>query len=147
VQENGGESGNFIVNLSAPAPKGGININYTVAGTATQGTDYQNLTGKITIAEGDTTGQISILPIADDVTEPNETVTITLATGTGYKLTTDTSKKQATLNVLNDDTAGIKVVNAQKITDTNNNLVTSYSDNLVAVVTSEPYPNVNNVPK
>ncbi|NCR23226.1 MAG: DUF4347 domain-containing protein, partial [Microcystis aeruginosa L111-01] len=145
VQENGGESGNFIVNLSAPAPKGGININYTVAGTATQGTDYQNLTGKITIAEGDTTGQISILPIADDVTEPNETVTITLATGTGYKLTTDTSKKQATLNVLNDDTAGIKVVNAQKITDTNNNLVTSYSDNLVAVVTSEPYPNVNNV--
>ncbi len=118
-------------------------------GVLTNGASYV-MTGQLTIAEGDTTGQISLLPIIDKNTEPNESVTITLATGTGYKLTT--TKNQATLNILNDDTAGIEVVNAQQTIDSNGNLVMvdgepvmGYSDNLVAVVTSEPYPNVNNV--
>jgi Ca2+-binding RTX toxin-like protein len=152
ISEDGGKSGNFVVNLSAPAPTGGLKINYTISGTATKGTDYQNISNILTIPEGETKGIIPILAITDQVTEANETVTITLTTGTGYKLTTDSTKKQATLNITNDDTAGIEVVNAQQTIDSNGNLVTvdgkpvmGYSDQLVAVVTSEPYPNVNNV--
>jgi Domain of unknown function (DUF4347)/Concanavalin A-like lectin/glucanases superfamily/Putative Ig domain/Bacterial pre-peptidase C-terminal domain/6-bladed beta-propeller/RTX calcium-binding nonapeptide repeat (4 copies)/FG-GAP-like repeat/Calx-beta domain len=42
IQEDGGLSGNFVVNLSAPAPSGGIQINYSMGGSATKGVDYQN---------------------------------------------------------------------------------------------------------
>ncbi|MTJ49859.1 LamG-like jellyroll fold domain-containing protein [Dolichospermum sp. UHCC 0259] len=43
IQEDGGLSGNFVVNLSAPAPEGGIQISYNIGGNATQGVDYQNI--------------------------------------------------------------------------------------------------------
>jgi ABC-type amino acid transport substrate-binding protein len=41
IQEDGGLSGNFVVNLSAPAPEGGIKVNYSIGGNTTQGVDYQ----------------------------------------------------------------------------------------------------------
>lgn len=43
---------NFKINLSSPALLGGAVVNYSIAGTATNGTDFKILSGKATIAEG-----------------------------------------------------------------------------------------------
>jgi Calx-beta domain/Domain of unknown function DUF11 len=58
----------------------GVNtvIAYSVAGTATNGTDYTALSGTVTIPAGSTTANITIPVIDDVVVEGNETVVITL---------------------------------------------------------------------
>ena len=66
-------------------------VNFTLAGTATSGTDYAAITGSILIAAGATTGTITINPTTDDVFEADETVLVTLtgATSNGQPLTLD----------------------------------------------------------
>ncbi|MBY5283043.1 transporter substrate-binding domain-containing protein, partial [Aphanizomenon flos-aquae CCAP 1446/1C] len=144
ITEDGGLSGNFIINLSAPAPRGGITLKYTVSGTANS-SDYQPLdnVGTLTIPEGATTAGIPILPIADNQREDNESITITLNSGSGYTVKTNASQPTITIN--NDDKNEIQVVNAQLVDDGNNNQSYAYSNNLVDVVTNEPYPNLGNV--
>ncbi len=54
-------------------------VNYTIGGTAINGTDYQNLSTSITIPAGDTTALLHIYPVADGLVEGNETVVIYLS--------------------------------------------------------------------
>ncbi len=73
-----------------------LTVNYAVGGTATLGTDYAQTgaatstatTGTVTFAAGATTAIVSIDPITDPVFEANETVALTLASGTGYSVGT-----------------------------------------------------------
>jgi photosystem II stability/assembly factor-like uncharacterized protein len=60
--------------------KGSLSVNYTTSGgTATAGTDYTTVSGTLVFAEGETE-KIILLPIANDgVTEPEETVELTLS--------------------------------------------------------------------
>ncbi|MDD1457147.1 VCBS repeat-containing protein, partial [Dolichospermum sp. ST_sed7] len=64
-----------------------LNVNYSIAGTANIG-DYTGATpgtGKtITFAAGASTTNLTINPTADTVVEGNETVALTLASGTDY---------------------------------------------------------------
>ncbi|MBW4497184.1 MAG: VCBS repeat-containing protein, partial [Oscillatoria princeps RMCB-10] len=78
--------GNFTVTLDAPAPAGGLTVSYTVGGTATAGTDYTALSGSVTIAEGATSATIDVTPALDSVTDPNETVSVTLTATADYTL-------------------------------------------------------------
>ncbi len=64
---------------------GGLTINLTLSGTATAGSDYQSFTS-VTIPDGSSSATISIVPIDDTESEGNETVTVTLTSGTGYSL-------------------------------------------------------------
>jgi Ca2+-binding RTX toxin-like protein len=92
----GGPDGSFTITLSAPAPAGGLVVNFTTTGsTATSGTDYSlvagtNLTAltaiSFTIAAGQTTAILKVTAVNDGVTDPGETVKITLAPGSGYTL-------------------------------------------------------------
>ena len=60
-------------------------VNYTVAGTASSGVDYTPLlSGSVTIADGASYGSIDFDAILDDVVESNETVVVTLLSGTNY---------------------------------------------------------------
>ncbi|MCO5259426.1 MAG: choice-of-anchor L domain-containing protein [Crocinitomicaceae bacterium] len=52
-------------------------INYTVGGTATMGTDYNNLINPVTFLPGQDTVVINITPIADGISDNNETIEIT----------------------------------------------------------------------
>jgi Calx-beta domain/Domain of unknown function (DUF4114) len=62
-------------------------VNYTLAGTATNGTDYQNIAGTATFKAGSNTTTIDINPTDDVVYEDNETVILTLTDGgTNYIL-------------------------------------------------------------
>ena len=81
-----------------------LTINYDIAGTA-DATDYTGATpgtGKtITFAAGSATATITIDPTADALVEPDETVILTLSSGTDYTIGTTNS---ITGTILNDDT-------------------------------------------
>lgn len=49
-------------------------INYTIAGTAVNGTDYNTITNSITIPAGQTCVTLPIVPIVDGLSEGNETI-------------------------------------------------------------------------
>ncbi|WP_178983378.1 glycosyl hydrolase [Winogradskyella helgolandensis] len=53
-------------------------INYTISGTATNGTDYQTITNSISIPANTLSKSINIIVIDDTTTEGDETVIITL---------------------------------------------------------------------
>ena len=75
-------------------------VNYTVSGTATVGTDYQALSGSVTIPAGSTLTTITVTPIDDSLVEPDETVTVTLSLSTGY---TVGSPSSVTVTIINND--------------------------------------------
>ena len=84
------ESGGTVpvqVNLSAPAPAGGLTIPFTVGGTATSGDDFTTFApASISFNAGETSKLISIPILTDTATEGNETLTLTLDAATGIRL-------------------------------------------------------------
>lgn len=94
-----GSTVTYTVTSDTPAPTGGITIPFTVAGTATSGTDYTALTASsITIAAGATTGSVTLATIADTFTDgADETVIITL--GTAANASVDQTAKTVTTTV------------------------------------------------
>ncbi|MDB9491293.1 S8 family serine peptidase [Dolichospermum circinale CS-534/05] len=85
-----------------------LTVNYTVGGTATFNSDYAQIgatsytatTGTITFAAGASTATLTIDPTADTTVESDETVALTLASGTGYTIGTT---NPVTGTITNDD--------------------------------------------
>jgi hypothetical protein len=104
VKVNEGDSGTsnlaVNVNLSTPSVQV-ITVDYaTVNGSATAGSDYTSVSGKLTIPAGAASGTINI-PITGDTTiEPDETFTLNLtnATNVGFNLS-----PTVTVTIVNDD--------------------------------------------
>jgi len=78
-------TGTFTVTLSNPSSTA-TNVNFTVGGTATNGTDYTTITASVSVLAGSTTATKLITPTDDSVYEGTETVVLTLAAGTGYSI-------------------------------------------------------------
>ena len=79
---------NVAINLS-PAPSAAITLNYTLSGTATLDADYAisgvtSNNGTVSVNAGDTSVNIPVVITDDSADESNETVILTLASGTGY---------------------------------------------------------------
>ncbi|MDX1976803.1 MAG: Calx-beta domain-containing protein [Pseudanabaenaceae cyanobacterium bins.68] len=73
-----GDPGQFTVTRNNSV--GNLTVNYAISGSATNGTDYiPTLTGSVVIPNGATSVNINILPLADALTEGNETAVLTLA--------------------------------------------------------------------
>ncbi|MBO6589852.1 MAG: gliding motility-associated C-terminal domain-containing protein [Muricauda sp.] len=101
ANEQGANTGTFTVSLDALNSTGGdIVINYTVGGDATPDVDYDELSGSVAIPDGQTNATIVVQPIDDNLTEPTETVEVTLGTGTGYSIGAPST---ATVNLLSED--------------------------------------------
>ncbi|PAX54907.1 phytase [Brunnivagina elsteri] len=77
-----------------------LTVNYTLAGTATNGADYNNLSGTATIGVGQTFADIAVTPIDDTVFEGSETVILNLTKTANYNLGTSLS---ATVNIADND--------------------------------------------
>ena len=79
-----------------------LTVNYTLGGTATLNTDYTRTgtNNTVTFAAGSSTATVTVDPTADTTVEPNETVALTLASGTGYTVGTPDA---ATGTITNDD--------------------------------------------
>lgn len=69
-----------------------LTVNYTVRGTATNGVDYTTIPTSVTFAASSSTAILSVDPTADTINpEPDETVIVTLVSGTGYDIGTPAS--------------------------------------------------------
>jgi hypothetical protein len=80
-----------------------LTVNYSVSGSATLGTDYTGIGGTqatVTFAAGSATATVIVDPTADTTVEGDETVLLTLVSGTGYSIGT-TGAVVGT--ILNDD--------------------------------------------
>lgn len=95
------DTGAFTINLSTVA-NNDLLIIYTVTGTASNGVDYQLLSGTVSAAAGSFTATIPVIPLNDALIEAAETVTVTLETGSGYTLGPP-SQLLATVNLEDDD--------------------------------------------
>lgn len=105
VSEDGAPNLIYTVTLNQAAFNP-ISVNFTTGGIATSGTDYAAVTSPLIIATGNTTGTITINPTADASIEADETVSVTLAAGTGYTVGVPNS---AVGNILNDDLPNLTI--------------------------------------
>jgi Ca2+-binding RTX toxin-like protein len=102
-----------------------LTVNYTVSGTATNGTDYASIPTSVTFAAGSSTATVTVDPTADTIVESNETVILTLASGTGYTVGTPNA---ATGTITNDDTSVTLAVSPGSVTeDGTTNLVYTFT--------------------
>ena len=95
----------FAVTLSAMS---GLPVTVdwaTASGTARAGEDYENADGTLTIAAGDTAGTVSVVVVADNVHEAQETFSVNLS-GAMYSTLDDAS---ATGTITDDDAAPMLV--------------------------------------
>ncbi len=76
-----------------------LTVNYSVAGTATNGTDYASIPAGVIFAANSATATVIVDPTPDTTAESNETVILTLATGTGYTIGTTTAVTGTITNV------------------------------------------------
>ncbi len=86
------------------APAGGIVVTYTTAGSATAGSDYTALAGSVTIPAGQSSATIVVDVISDAaMDEPEETVSVTLASVNHPSVSLSTSSRSATVTIGADD--------------------------------------------
>ncbi|WP_287721387.1 Calx-beta domain-containing protein, partial [Microcystis sp. M005S1] len=103
-----------------------LTVNYTVGGTATNGTDYTSIPTSVTFAANSATATVTVDPTADTTVESDETVALTLATGTGYTVGTPDA---VTGTILNDDLPSITLaVSPSSVTeDGTTNLIYTFT--------------------
>ncbi|MBE5228982.1 MAG: endo-1,3-1,4-beta-glycanase ExsH [Microcystis aeruginosa PMC 728.11] len=105
-----------------------LTVNYTLGGTATLNTDYTRTgtTNTVTFAAGSSTATVTVDPTADTTVEPDETVILTLASGTGYTVGTTTA---VTGTITNDDLPSVTLaVSPASVTeDGTTNLVYTFT--------------------
>ena len=107
LYENSGSSITYTFTLSAAATSN-ITVNFSVGGTATFSTDYTQSgaatfnasSGTVTILNGNSTASFTVSPVGDTNLEPDETVVLTIAPGTGYDAG---SPGAASTTIMNDD--------------------------------------------
>ncbi|HET6628564.1 MAG TPA: Calx-beta domain-containing protein [Woeseiaceae bacterium] len=101
AEENSRGGSVFTVSL-AEANAAVIDVQFSVAGTASAGEDYDTLPASVGIPAGETSAEVEVRPIDDDLVEGNETVVITL-TGTSSSEVPVGSPSTATLTIADDD--------------------------------------------
>jgi hypothetical protein len=83
ASEPGSDTGLFTV-IRTGDTNSALTINYTIAGTASNGLDYGTLSGNVALAAGATNATITLTPLDDALIEGNETVQLVIVTGSGY---------------------------------------------------------------
>ncbi|MCA0232113.1 MAG: BspA family leucine-rich repeat surface protein [Bacteroidetes bacterium] len=117
ITEDGGTNLRYTFTLSSAATTSPLTINFSVGGTATpkytgdavtSSTDYQIIGastftssgGSVIIPSGSTSAYVEVDPYVDLLVESNETVSLTITSGTNYTIGTPSS---ATSTITNDD--------------------------------------------
>ncbi len=105
-----------------------LTVNYTIGGTATLNTDYTRTgtTNTVTFAANSSTATVTVDPTADTTVEPDETVTLTLAAGTGYTIGTTTA---VTGTINNDDVSQLSINNITVVEGQDSNAILTVTVN------------------
>ena len=96
--EQDSDPGEFTVTRSG-STSGDLVVNYSMSG-ADNGTDYNLLSGSVTIASGSSSATVQVVPIDDAFSEGNENVTLTLVADAAYTLT---APSNASLTIVDND--------------------------------------------
>jgi len=83
ASESGANPGTFTVNRTGSTASR-LTVTYSIAGTADNGTDYEGLSGRVTIPPASTSTTITIRAMDDSTSEGEESVVLTLSPGTEY---------------------------------------------------------------
>ncbi len=132
----------FAVTLSAVSGLE-VTVPYTLAGTATAGTDYTEPDPRsVMIAAGQTQANIAIPVAGDEVDEENETITVTLGMPTNATVSTAEGAGAASGTITDDDTRGVSVTpTALTVAEADNAGTAATRENqetYKVVLTSEP---------
>ncbi len=116
-----------------------LTLSYAVTGSATNGTDYNRLSGTVTIAAGRSSVNVVVSPVDDSSVEGTENIVVTLNAGSAYAV--DATKATAAIDVLDND-VGVRsndnFADSQTLTGTN---VTVTGSNTTATAEfGEPNP-------
>ena len=84
TREGSADAARVTVLRSTTDTTGALTVNYTLSGTAQNGVDVTSLPGTVVIPAGATTATIPVQAIGDNLPEGTESLTLTLASGTGY---------------------------------------------------------------
>ena len=94
-------TGTFTVSRTG-STAAALTVNYTVGGTASNGTDYTTIPTSVVIPAGSASATITVTPIDDTVSESNETVVVTLSSSASYNVG---SPSAATVTIADNDVA------------------------------------------
>src|SRR5256885_2173145 len=83
ASEQGPDPGEFTFTRTGDTSFG-LTVNYTLGGTAQNGTDYQPLGTSVTIPAGSGSATVAVMPIDDTEAEGDETVVLTLTADAAY---------------------------------------------------------------
>src|SRR5262249_8184941 len=90
-----------------------ITVDFSTSdGTATHGSDYAPVNGRLTFAPGETSKRILVSPVDDGVNEPTETFTVNLANPVGATI----ANGQGVVTILNTQTKFL-VINDDSVQD------------------------------
>ncbi|MFN8530808.1 MAG: choice-of-anchor Q domain-containing protein [Anaerolineae bacterium] len=113
--ELGSDTISFRVTRTGASTVSALTVNYTLGGSALNGTDYTpTLTGSATIPAGQSFVDILITPVDDSVAETNETVTLTLTADPLYTLGATLSD---TGTISDNDTANVIIFESDGTVD------------------------------
>ena len=87
--EDGTTTGAFTISRTGDTALG-LTVNLALAGSATNGTDYSNLSGFVSILAGEASATVTVTPVRDGPVEGDETVVLTV-TGGSYTVGTPAS--------------------------------------------------------
>ncbi len=108
----GGASGTFTL-TRVGITTGTLSVNLTPSGTAVSGADYTAIASPIVFAANEISKTISVTPVNDTEYEDIETVTLSIAAGTGYQAAANSS---ATVTIADNDKPTVSVaVNATSL--------------------------------
>ena len=107
----------FTVSLSAASGKE-VTVPYTLTGTATDGADYDApATQSLSIAAGDTSGEIVIPVKGDAIDEVDETIIVTLSAPTNATISSEAGAGTATGSITDDDVPELSISGGAAVTE------------------------------
>ena len=158
ASESGPTPGTFTITRTTTGSP--LTVNFTLTGTAINGVDYTNALGaaiptSITFAAGDSTANIDIIPVDDNLAEFAETVVLSLTAGAGYAVgapssatvtIADNEKPTLDLSLVNgtmyerltNDYAGFRLTRRGDLNAASFSANIAYSGNAVADVDFQP---------
>jgi hypothetical protein len=101
-----GDTGRFTVTRTG-STAGALTVSFTLAGTAQNGTDYQQLPTSVTIPVGASSATIGVNPVDDTAVEGSESVVLILSANAAY---TVGSPDRATVTIADNDQAPRPIV-------------------------------------
>ncbi|MCI0699751.1 MAG: Ig-like domain-containing protein [Planctomycetia bacterium] len=78
---------------------GSLTVNFSVGGTATSGTDYTSLGTSVNFSASSATADKTVVAVHDSVDDPDEMVTVTVTSGTGYSIGSPSSAEVTIIDV------------------------------------------------